>query len=252
MIAILWREWKVSLNNVFGLVAQFTAPLFILFFFGVSFSSNLGAMKIEGIETNYLEFFAPGLFGYVTFMIFAITSGFIRMDRQSGMLTVIVLSKTSLNGYYWGKLIFQIMITLAKIILLAILATALAGRLPNFSLSYLPLFLLVVILSVAVWFSFGMAIGVIVRRADLREVAMMLLILPLTFASSMYYDISLTPLPIRWLAAINPLTYTCNIFRGCYLGSLPTNAPFQFICLTIFAIAAAAIALYALRRLRFD
>jgi ABC-2 type transport system permease protein len=252
MKAILWREMKVTFGNIFGLLAQFAAPIFILLMFATTLSGNIGLMTFGAARVNYLEYFAPGIFGYVTFLLLGITSGFIRMDKQAGILTIIALSKVSLDGYFWGKLIFQVFLTAAKILLIGGLAMLLAGHIAPLTLSKFPIFLLTLIFSVTIWYSLGLAIGAMVARADIREIMMMLLMMPLTFASSMYYDISLAPKPIQWIAAINPLTYSCNLFRGFYLNTMPSDANLQLIILASTALVLSILAIYSLRRIRFE
>jgi ABC-2 type transport system permease protein len=251
MKAILWRELKVTFGSAFGLAAQFVAPVFLLVFFATAFSNNIGKIAIGDDQVSYLEFFAPGLFGYVTFLLLALSLAFVRIDKRSGMLAIIALSRTSLSGYFWGKFITQVLLVTLKIVFLIVLAVLLTGRAPAFSLSNLPLFLLTLVLSVAVWYSLGLVGGIFLQRDDIREVVMILVTLPLTFASSMYYNVQIAPEPIRWIATVNPLTYTCNIFRGCFLDTLPSNVIFQLLILATFALVLVTIAWLSLQKIRF-
>jgi ABC-2 type transport system permease protein len=251
MNAILWREIKVVFGSIFGLTAQFLTPVFFLVFFATAFSSNLGLMAVGNTKVGYLEFFAPGLFGYVTFMILTLGFSFVRLDVHSGMLAIVALSRTSLAGYYWGKLTMQVLLAGFKILLLGLLTAMLVGHAPRLAAINLLLFAVTLVLSVAVWFSLGLLGGVFVRRDDLREIIMIFVTLPLTFASSMYYKVELAPTPIRWLASVNPLTYSCNLLRGCYLDVLPASWVQQLLFLVVFAVVLVVLSLWSLKRIRF-
>jgi ABC-2 type transport system permease protein len=252
MRAIIWRDFKVAFGNLFTLLAQFIGPIFILLFFATAFSASLGRLAQYQENVSYLEYFIPGLFGYVTFLLFSLSSGFIRMDKQTGMLAVITLSRTSLQGYYWGKLIVQIVLTMLKILVLGIMGALLSGYMPVFDPGTTLIFIAALIASVTIWLSLGIMLGIYCNRPDMREIILMLLTLPLTFASSMYYNINLIPKVIRGIAIFNPLTYTCNIFRGCYLNSPPEDLLRQIVILFVVAIILLFVTLLSLKRINFS
>ena len=47
--------------------------------------------------------------------------------------------------------------------------------------------------------------------------------MPLFFASNALYPVAVMPEWLRWLSAVNPLSYEVNALRGLLIGS-PTNA----------------------------
>jgi len=251
MTAIIWRDMKVSMGSVFGLVLQFSTPVFMLLIFATAFSSNIGKIATSGTDISYIEFFAPGLFGYMTFFLLNLSFSFLRIDKHSGVLSIIALSRASLASYFWGKYFVQLVLTLLKIVLIAVIAMMLTKNIPDISLLNAVLFMITLVLGVAIWYSLGMLGGIFIQRDDLREVVLMMLILPLTFASSMYYNIQMAPTPIRWLATFNPLTYICNIFRGCYLNNLPYDSAFQVGILAGCAALMVTAALLSLKKVRF-
>jgi ABC-2 type transport system permease protein len=59
--------------------------------------------------------------------------------------------------------------------------------------------------------------------------------MPLFFASNALYPIDLMPQWLRWLSAINPLSYEVNALRALLLGT-PGNT---WLDLTVLAVAAA-------------
>jgi ABC-2 type transport system permease protein len=53
---------------------------------------------------------------------------------------------------------------------------------------------------------------------------------------------------LRWLSAVNPLSYEVNALRGLLIGS-PTNAVLDLAVLVVAAVAGIAMASSLLRRL---
>ena len=248
MKAILWRELKVALGSTFGMAFQFLTPVFMLIFFATIFASNINGLSYEGTSIGYLTFFVPGLFGYITFMILGSSMAFLRMDNQSGMLTIIILSKASLPGYFWGKYIINIIFVALKILLLAIIAGILSKYVPNFSISGIMLFTLVLFAGTGIWFAFGVIGATVLKREDLREAVLMIVSLPIMFSSTMYYNLDSAPTIIKSMSYINPLTYICNIFRAIYLGIYISELIYQALFLVVISIILLFISFHLLKK----
>ncbi len=250
MNAIIWREIKVTFSSIFGAVSHFATPVFMILLFATALSGNIGKIAMADSQVSYIEFFAPGLFGYMTFFLFGTSFSFLSLDSRTGILSVIAMSKASLTGYFWGKYIFQFCLTLIKILLIMMIAVILAKNLPEVTLFNSAIFIITLILGAGIWFSLGMIGGIYLPREDVRAVVITLVSLPLTFASSMYYGIDRMPAVIRWIALINPLTYICNLFRGCYLNNLPADYLLQLLILFIVTIVALSFALFSLSKVK--
>ncbi|MFH1547299.1 MAG: hypothetical protein ABIC57_02325, partial [bacterium] len=72
------------------------------------FATNMQSLGYKGIKVNYIQFFTPGLFAYLTFLLFSLTFAIVRLDRVHRTIAVILVSGTSLNAYFWGKIIANI------------------------------------------------------------------------------------------------------------------------------------------------
>ncbi len=248
---LIWRESKVALGSIFGLTGQFLMPIILLLFFATTLTRSIGGIEIDGTTFAYIEYFTPGLFGYMSFVLFGQSLAFIRMDKRTGILAIIALSKPSLRGYYWSKFLTQFLLTVIKIIILGTMAALIINKLPNLNFERGLLLIYTVILGVAIWHSIGVIAGVMIKRDDVREILMMLITLPLTFASSMYYNIDAAPAPIRWIATINPLTYICDLMRMSYL-DVQIGRPFNTILLVSgMAVVSVLLAHHRLNRMRF-
>ena len=72
--------------------------------------------------------------------------------------------------------------------------------------------------------------------------------MPLFFASNALYPVDVMPQWLRWLSAVNPLSYEVNALRGLLIGT-PTNGALDVAVLVVAAIAGIAVASVLLRRL---
>jgi ABC-2 type transport system permease protein len=72
--------------------------------------------------------------------------------------------------------------------------------------------------------------------------------MPLFFASNALYPVDVMPEWLRWLSAVNPLSYEVNALRGLLIGT-PTNAVLDVAVLVIAAFAGIAMASAFMRRL---
>jgi ABC-2 type transport system permease protein len=249
MTAIIWREFRTLYSSMLSTLLHFLTPLFLLVFFASVLGRNLQGIAYGGESVGYLEFFAPGLVGYVTFMTFQMALTFVRHDRASGILGTLKLAQGNLGGYVGGKIIAQGIINVLKagaLVCLALLMTSgapLVVRWPN-----ILLFISALLLGTATWFALGFALAMLLRRDDLREILVMLLSMPLIFSSSMYYDVSRAPAWIQWISLANPLTYTCNLLRVAYLSQEVAAATSELIVLGGMTVMALVVAYLMSRR----
>jgi ABC-2 type transport system permease protein len=252
MIPILWKEFKALQTSLVTLVFHFVTPLFLLVFFATVMNRNVISFDYAGSAVKYLDFFTPGLVGYVTFMTFQLALTFIRHDKMSGILAIIVLSRGDLAGYLGGKLAAHLVINVFKIAALIALATLLSGSgIALLRPANAAMFLLAVCLGTTIWLTLGLATALLLPRDDIREMLTMLLTLPLVFASSMYYDVSRAPSWIQTIAGINPITYTCNIARRAYLRPDMGAISSDLGILVLMTVIAISLAVFVSRRIDY-
>ena len=148
---------------------------FLLGFFATVLGRNLQSFQYQGNAVSYLDFFAPGLVGYVTFMTFQMALTFIRHDRMSGILGITVLAQGGLAGYLGGKLVAQSGINVVKVALLVLLAVLISQEpIALWNPANMLLFLIALLLGTTVWLALGLALGLKLKRDDVREIVMMM------------------------------------------------------------------------------
>jgi ABC-2 type transport system permease protein len=249
MYPILWREFKQSYANVLRMVTHFTTPIFLLLFFAVVFSANIRGISFRGAQVSYIQFFVPGLVAYLTFLLFAMTFSLVRMDRVSRITAVILVSPTSFVSYFAARLIANVCTTFLKVIVVGLLAFFVSRSLVPFTWSNMFLFFSGLTLGAIFWSSLGFIASAFITREDMRDIIFMLLTMPLTFASSMYYNLDYAPTWIRLISSVNPLTYTSNIIRQSFLVANPIGWTHDFLCLIVSALIVSSLAIFSLRRL---
>ena len=72
--------------------------------------------------------------------------------------------------------------------------------------------------------------------------------IPVYFASNALYPVDVMPQWLRWLSAVNPLSYEVNALRGLLIGS-PSNGLVDIAVLVVAAVAGIVMASALLRRL---
>lgn len=246
--AVLWRELAGNLRPL-TITTYFLAPIFYVVFFTVALSNNVRAVPYQDSLVRYDRFFLPGLIAMQTFMLFALTFSLVRIDRVTKVLTLIVISRVPLEVYFLGKLLISALMSAIKALLVIIAAWALTGQTPPFSAASASWLLVGLALGTLVWHSLGFVASAWVTREDIRDLVFSILTLPITFASSAYYNLSAAPIWVRAVGAVNPLTYTADIMRSAYfpgVGEVPWK---QLIYLLVWGALATLLALKSLKKL---
>jgi len=127
MYPILWKEFKEAFYSVYRITSNFAVPVFLLIFFSVVFTRNIGTIEYMGDNVTYNRFFAAGLFGYVTFLVFSLTFAMVRLDRVQRIIAVILVSRVPLSAYFWGKQIANTVQTFLKVFVLLFLTYLITG-----------------------------------------------------------------------------------------------------------------------------
>jgi ABC-2 type transport system permease protein len=85
----------------------------------------------------------------------------------------------------------------------------------------------------------SMTLAGLVRNRDRMMGIGQAITMPLFFASNALYPVDVMPQWLRWLSAVNPLSYEVNALRGLLIGS-PTNAVLDLAVLVVAAVAGMA------------
>lgn len=247
MNAVLWREMKGQLTAPITAVGHFVVPVFYVVLFAAAFGANFNSISYHGLPFRYTEFFIPGVIAFQTFNLFSWTFSMVRIDRATNIVAVFLTSGVRPYTYFAGKLISSVAITVMRGVIVFAVSLCLSFINPP-PVTHLLVALFGLIIGSTIWFALGFICGIFILREDVRDIVFSMLSLPITFASSMYYNLDLAPHWLKVAGQFNPLTYIADTIRCALLG---LKIPFFYIfVLVILALLSVGLALRSTRRMR--
>jgi len=219
--AVVGRHLRVYLKNWHtSFLPPVLEPITMLLAFGL----GLGAYMSSGIEWNgrpigYIDFVAPGMLAYATFMtsIFqSLFGAFIRMRFQrtwEGQLT----TQIELRHVVWGEILWAGLLTTSYVAMVGLVLSACqALGLLHLELQYLPLIVPIAFVSACAFAALGLCFTALVPTIDHMNLPIFLVVLPLAFVSGTYFPLG-HPL-LATIATVNPLYHLAEAVRGLLLG----------------------------------
>ncbi len=192
------------------LLTRAVQPLLWLLIFGQVIGSTR-AIPTGGLDYN--DFLAPGilaqsaLFSAIFFGIAVI------WERDLGVLHKYLVSPAARSALVTGKALAGGLRALVQATMVYALAAVMGVHLRLDPLSIIGVCLVVVIGSAA-FATFSLVIACLVRTRERFMGIGQILTMPLFFASSAIYPISIMPGWLKVIAQINPLTYQVDALRG--------------------------------------
>jgi ABC-2 type transport system permease protein len=245
-VVALWRREIVRFvrqrSRVTGAFAQ---PLVFWLLLGGGLNASFrpaGAMP----GTNYVEYFYPGTIALVLLFtaIFATISTV--EDRREGFLQGVLVAPVPRWAIVLGQALGGTSLAVLQGLLFLLLAPLLGISLSLLSVASMTVVMLIVALSLT---SLGLIIAWRMESTQGFHAIMNLILL-----SGAFFPATGAPAPLRWLMAINPLTYGMTALRRClYLakpaaaGALPALGPSLLISV-IFCVVAFTFAVRSASR----
>ncbi|MFI7134158.1 ABC transporter permease [Nonomuraea sp. NPDC050153] len=209
-------------------------PALWLLIFGQTFT-RIRLIPSDGIP--YLDYLAPGIIAQST-MFIAIFYGIqIIWERDSGVLTKLLVTPTPRAALVTGKAFAAGVKAMIQAVVVMLIAALL-----GVSMTWDPLRLAGVIVAVLLGSAFFSCLsvtiaGIVLTRDRLMGIGQAIT-MPLFFASNALYPTAVMPDWLRYVSAVNPLSYQVDALRGLLLG-IPANLPLDFAVL--FAATAIGI-----------
>lgn len=189
---------------------QIVFPLVFVGFIG------FGLDRVTALPTgaSYAAHLASGM---LAFMVGSggVGSGFTLIeDRDTGFLRALIIAPVSRTSIVLSKLLAR---ALASLVLVGFLLLVLSAITP-LHLAH-PLALLVAVVGITAMFaSMGVVLATRLRRTESFRTLAAMVTVPLYLFSGIFYPIETLPLPTRWIAYANPLTYGVELLRYGVLG----------------------------------
>jgi ABC-2 type transport system permease protein len=213
----LTHSWFMTIRHVRGLIRQpiwvfitLVQPLIWLLLYGALFKR---VVEIPGFGAgSYLDFLTPG----IVVMSALFSSGWSGMalldDLDRGVLDRFLVSPASRISLIAGRLAQGALIVIVQSLILVALALISGAELAGGPVGVLVL----IVGSILLGWSFGSlsnGLALIVRREETLIAAVNLVILPLTFLSTVFMQRALTPGWIQDVATVNPVDWAVTAGR---------------------------------------
>ncbi|MFC4011222.1 ABC transporter permease [Nonomuraea purpurea] len=211
-------------------------PALWLLIFGETFT-RIQVIPSDGIP--YLDYLAPGIIAQST-MFIAIFYGIqIIWERDSGVLTKLLVTPTPRAALVTGKAFAAGVKAMIQAVVVMVIAALL-----GVGMTWNPLNLAGVIAAVLLGSAFFSCLsvtiaGIVLTRDRLMGIGQAIT-MPLFFASNALYPTTAMPTWLQYVSAVNPLSYQVDALRGLLLG-IPAHLPLDFAVL----LAATAIGITA-------
>lgn len=226
------------------LFTRLVQPALWLLIFGQTFS-RLHLVDTGGLP--YLTFLAPGIIAQSALFISIFYGIQIIWDRDAGILAKLMVTPAPASALVTGKAFAAGVRSVVQVLGVVVLA-----YLMGIAMTVNPLRILaamgVVVLGSAFFACLSMTLAGLVRKRDRMMGIGQAITMPLFFASNALYPVDIMPGWLRWLSAVNPLSYEVNALRGLLIGT-PTNWLLDITVLVVAAVAGVAVASTLLRRL---
>jgi len=225
--AFEWQSWAVVARHLrvymrnwhTAFLPPAVEPVTMLVAFGVGLGGYVATLTWQGRPIEYMNYVAPGLLAYATFMtaIFqSLFAAFIRMRFQrtwEGQLT----TQVALPHVVWGEVLWAgLLSTMYVVIVSAVLTGLHAGGFLHIRIALLPALLPLVFIAGCGFAALGLCFTAIVPTIDHMNLPVFLLVLPMGMLSSTYFPLAHPVLAA--LSVVNPLHHLAQVFRGVLLG----------------------------------
>ncbi len=220
-----YRELLRFFSNRTRLISSFTMPVLLLVVFSAGFSNSIGAL-MPGV--NFTQFMYPGIIAMTAFQISLMSGLSIVWDREFGFLKEVLVAPLPRTGIIAGKAIGTAIVALIQGMVMLVLAPFL-----DVSLDLgLVIKLIPVLILISMSFSgLGLLLGSRMKSQQAFQMVMQVLLLPLMFASGVFFPLGNVPAWLGVLSKVNPLTYGADAVRQLFLGAPASDS---VISVTVF------------------
>jgi ABC-2 type transport system permease protein len=217
------------------LMTRMVQPALWLLIFGQTFS-QLHVIDTGGVP--YLSFLAPGIIAQSALFISIFYGIQIVWDRDAGILAKLMVTPAPASALITGKAFAAGVRSVAQVVGVMVISYLMgihltANPLRILAANALPV-MGVVVLGSAFFACLSMTLAGLVRNRDRMMGIGQAITMPLFFASNALYPVDIMPPWLRWLSAVNPLSYEVNALRALLIGT-PGNTWLDIAVLLVAA-----------------
>lgn len=228
-VAIYWRDMVKFFRSKAVLFLSLIQPAMWLIFYGLSMSSNISLFfsnasnSVNASNVNYMTFITSGVIGMTILFTCLYSAQNIQFDKRYGLMKQIVVSPLPRSQILIGTTLSGITKCLIQTTIILLFGYALGAHFfAGFSAFSIAVsvcgFLLFSLLFSSGLMFLSASIGLAVNNHDVSQAIMVLLTLPLFFASNALYPLESLPTAMKMICYVNPLTYFINGVRYFTIG----------------------------------
>jgi ABC-2 type transport system permease protein len=219
-VAMGWAELRKLRHDHLDIFTRSVQPLLWLFVFGTALRHNA---TLSGGFHDYRAYLAPGVMAQAALFVAIFFGLGVIWERDVGQLQRLLATPLPRLGIVLGKAAGAAVRALAQaIVLLAVLAIA------GISIRWGPLevggAIVLLLIGTGGFACLSMILAALVRTRERFMGIGQLVVMPLFFASSALYPLSIMPGWLRVVAHANPLSYEVNGMRHLLLGISGSSA----------------------------
>lgn len=222
------------------LVTRAVQPILWLGIFGEALS------KVHAIPTGgytYMQFITPGILTQSVVFIAIFYGLNIIWERDMGLLQKLLVTPTPRLALVLGKMGSAGVRGLCQAVIVFLFALVLGVPL-ILTPGSITLVVLIVMLGAGFFTGLSMIIAAIVKTRERFMGIGQVITLPLFFASSAIYPISIMPSWLQAVAYLNPLSYMVDGLRSLLITGSPAQLPFDIVVLVVVTAAISMISAY--------
>ena len=219
-------------------------PALYLVVMGAMFQGFVPNVSVGNVSINYETFLTPGIIGMQTLTAGNIGAGMLWADRRWGMFEQILVGPFKRVDYLLSIMLLSVTFTLAGGAIMAVIAVAMSV---TFAYTALNLAMMVIILSVGAMFfsSVFLIMSLTFKTMNAYNTATIFLFFFQDFASTAFYPVtSKTPVALKYMVYVNPLTYIVDAARYVITANDPLHAVLYTGVVTALMLVFFSIAIY--------
>jgi ABC-2 type transport system permease protein len=221
-------------------------PALWLLIFGEVFSGIRAGLAPAGY--TYLQYIAPGILAQSVLFIAIFYGITVVWERDVGLLTKLMSTPSPRFSIILGKTLASGVRGIFQAVVIFLLAVILRVNIIISPLSIAGVFLVTVLFAMC-FSSLSMFIASLLKTRDRMMGIGQAITIPLFFASSAIYPLSLMPEWLRIFALGNPLTYVVDALRAIILPGYAANLLLDLAALVIATVLFTTLASLAIKRL---
>lgn len=196
---------------------------------------------------RYLDFLTPAVIALTIYFGTVMTTGYaIAGERGNGTIARILMTPISRGAVILGKTVQQLILQLARAVILILGAIGILGVSMNGSWLLVALVLIIFTLGSV---GLGIAMSAVTDDMESFQQVSMLTSLPSMFVTGVFFPLSSIPDWMRWIAYFIPLTYANNAMRAIMVKGQGLDAIMgDVLILALYAVIVFAIGVRLFRR----